>query len=730
MSKFKFLISLLIVLLIFLQKNKIILAQEDPDSLIIFYLEAETELERAILADKLMWKYYGYNPDSLLVYIKRTIKHSQAVKDTRLKWKLYKDIGVFYNVLGYSLNSLLYLHKALDIANKLNDTLRLTKTYMYLGRAHRSLKDYRNALKNFKNEYELFKNYTLADPVYKARNLYDLGVMYKVLGFNDSSMLFFKKSLEAYNALEQKNIPFNAEKPGIIYMNLGNYKKAIQYFKKAMVLDTTDYMKIIQYSNIAEAHLKLKNYPEAKNYLLKAINVPNFTNYTKVAIFTYSLLHKVYYNLHDYKNAYLAQQQYLKFFKKLTEINNKRATEDVALIYQYEEKLKLDSLRHVKELELKDLQLQKQRQKEHLLSIIVVLSLIIVAVTVILLLILKKNLKIIKKQAKFIEAQNARLLIQKSEIRHQRDLIKEKNAELRQLIEEIQKQKEHIELINRELEQSITYASDLQKTLLPDLQRIINYFSEVFILYKPMSKVSGDFYWWTFQGDEVIITMADCTGHGVPGAFMSILGITLLKEIVHDRGILQTDKILNELRLNVINMLGQKRGKKIVKDGMDISIIRFNRITKKIQYSGANNPIYIIRRKKQLQKNTQLNIDQQLNIDHQRIKILEDDTNQKILFEFIPDRMPVAFYLKMERFSYLEFQALTGDMIYMFTDGYADQFGGPYNKKFSYKRLKQLLLSISNLPAERQFYLLEQELEQWKGNNPQIDDITILGLRV
>ena len=705
-------------------------AQNYNDSLTSYYLNAKSDSEQAILADKFMWHYYGYNPDSLLFYIRKTIKYSNAIKDKNLKWKLYKDIGVFYNVLGYSLNSLMYLRKALHIASQLRDTTKLTKTYMYLGRVYRNLKDYHKALNNFLNEYELFKNFKKADPVYKARNLYDLGMTYNLLGKKDSANIFYTKSLESYNRLEQRKIPFNAEKPAIIYMHFGKYRKAIKYFKKAMELDTTDYMKIIQYSNIAEAYLKLQDYSQAEKYIQKAINVKKFESYPQIAVFTYSLLHQVYYNLHDYHNAYSALKHYLDIYKSLTDLNYKRAVEDVALIYRFEEKIKLDSLRHTKELEIMDLQIKKQKQKEKLQSIIIFLSFVIVIVIAALLLILKKNLTVIKKQNKYIEAQNAELHRQKSEILYQRDLIKEKNIELEQLIDEIQKQKdvlqkqkEDMELINKELEQSITYASDIQKTLLPDLGEIMNYFSEVFILYKPMSKVSGDFYWWTFKGDEIIIAVADCTGHGIPGAFMSILGISLLKEIM-EHGILQTDIILNELRINIINMLGQRGNQGELKDGMDLSIVRYNRKTHQIQYSGANNPIYIVHHKK-----VDDNENQKKNIDYSRIRILEEP-DKAILYELIPDRMPVSIYIKMDSFTNINFQIEEGDVIYMFTDGFADQFGGPHNKKYSYKRFKRFLMSISHLPLEKQYNLLEKEFNNWKKDYQQIDDVTILGFKV
>ncbi|RLD55788.1 MAG: hypothetical protein DRJ01_16165 [Bacteroidetes bacterium] len=231
-------------------------------------------------------------------------------------------------------------------------------------------------------------------------------------------------------------------------------------------------------------------------------------------------------------------------------------------------------------------------------------------------------------------------------------------------------QKENIEKTHHEISESINYATRLQQTILPDKKLLNKYFSDNFILFKPKDKVSGDFYWWTHVKKHTIITAADCTGHGVPGAFMSMLGVSFLREVVQKKQITNSGEILNKLRTEVIKALKQKGELGEQKDGMDIAIISINHENNIVQFSGANNPLYIL-----------------TNRELTDFKPLEGFEN---FYEIKPDKMPIAIYEKMDNFTTHEIQLEKGDILYMFSDGYADQFGGPKGKKFKYKPFKRL----------------------------------------
>lgn len=251
---------------------------------------------------------------------------------------------------------------------------------------------------------------------------------------------------------------------------------------------------------------------------------------------------------------------------------------------------------------------------------------------------------------------------------------------------------------NNETLESLEYAAGIQKSMLSSQKLLKNYFVEHFIFFKPKDVVSGDFYWFAEKNNKLIMVAADCTGHGIPGALMSMLGISMLQSIVDNTTDISPNAILDKLRIRVIQSLNQQENSTETRDGMDISICVIDKKNKIIQYSGANNPIYIIRDKS--------------------IRIIK------------ADRMPVGIHTKANvPFSVQMFKLQHNDTIYMFSDGYADQFGGTEKKKFLTKRFKQLLVDIHEYPMSEQQKLLHTNLINWQGKMIQIDDILIVGVR-
>jgi serine phosphatase RsbU (regulator of sigma subunit) len=249
----------------------------------------------------------------------------------------------------------------------------------------------------------------------------------------------------------------------------------------------------------------------------------------------------------------------------------------------------------------------------------------------------------------------------------------------------------------KEFEDSIRYASYIQSAILPPIRALFKEFPDSFIYFEPRSLVSGDFYWYTRKKDLFFIAVADCTGHGVPGALMSILGMTFLNEIVNMDPIPKANNILNIMREKVMKALHQT-GENDQKDGMDIALCIVNTQTHELQYSGAYNPLYIVR-----------------------------DTK---LIEFKADRMPVGIHaIEETSFSNNCFTLSKGDQLYMFTDGYVDQFGGPEEKKFKYRRLKKLLIDISTKPMFKQYQILHDTFYDWKDEFEQIDDVLFIGFK-
>jgi ligand-binding sensor domain-containing protein/serine phosphatase RsbU (regulator of sigma subunit) len=333
----------------------------------------------------------------------------------------------------------------------------------------------------------------------------------------------------------------------------------------------------------------------------------------------------------------------------------------------------------------------------------------------------QKNLEIEAQRDKVLE-QNELILQSKEEIEAQRDEIEEQKDLLERQFDEISIQKKEIEHINEELTDSIHYAKRIQAAILPTKQLAKKLLPKHFVLFKPKDIVSGDFYWMTSVEGKSIIATADCTGHGVPGAFMSMLGAAFLNEIVNKEYIAHPGVILRKLRKEVIEALQQKGEAGEQKDGMDMTLCAFSADKKTLEYAGANNPIYIIRNK---------NLPE---IVHN--KKLEH--NDLVLYEIKGDNMPIAIFERMDRFVTHEIELLEGDQVYMFTDGFADQFGGPKGKKFKYKPFKLKILENCHKPLEEQREILFNTIVDWMDNiDPltgslveQVDDITVIGIRI
>jgi len=289
----------------------------------------------------------------------------------------------------------------------------------------------------------------------------------------------------------------------------------------------------------------------------------------------------------------------------------------------------------------------------------------------------------IKREANIkLEEKNRTISMQKDEIAIQRDLAAAQR-------DQIAYQKKHIT-------DSIEYARRIHTALMPSLELFSDKL-EHFVLYKPLAIVSGDFYWVSSQGNRQVIISADCTGHGVPGAFMSMLGVTLLNEIVNGKHVLMPDQIIENLRQGVIRSLNQVADQDSIKDGMDLSVcvVDFDQGT--LWYSGANNPLYLVR--------------------------------DSELIHYRADKMPASIHYKMQPFTLHKIKLRKGDAFYIFSDGFADQFGGPHQKKFMSVKLKETLVALSGKPMLKQGERLNEIFEEWRGNNPQVDDVTFIGVR-
>jgi sigma-B regulation protein RsbU (phosphoserine phosphatase) len=268
----------------------------------------------------------------------------------------------------------------------------------------------------------------------------------------------------------------------------------------------------------------------------------------------------------------------------------------------------------------------------------------------------------------------------------------------------LEKQKEEIEKINKSVMDSINYTKRIQFAVFPQEEFINEFLPEYFVFLKPRDIVSGDFYWIKQIDNYIFLAVADCTGHGVPGAFMSMMGNAFMNEITGHDGFLKPGEILDKLRELIKKTLRHSYKSSTINDGMDIALIKLNLQTRELEFSGAHHPLIWI------QKDTV--------------------TGAPVVNEIKGDRMPIGIYSKEKPFTTLTIQLAPDDMLYLFTDGFVDQFGGAANNKYMLKPFINFLTPLSNYNMREQKDRLNQELISWMKNNKQIDDILVVGIRI
>ncbi|MBS4012737.1 MAG: DUF4154 domain-containing protein [Bacteroidetes bacterium] len=402
---------------------------------------------------------------------------------------------------------------------------------------------------------------------------------------------------------------------------------------------------------------------------------------------------------------------------RILEEQNTQIAQSVQKIKLAEEDLKIKT----QEIEQKELlivqqdnqifaQLKEIEQQKLIIAMAITLSIFLIGLGYFI----YKSYLIKKRANKVLQQKNDQIKKQRDEIEVQRNVAIE--------------QRDVIAKQNKNIQDSINYARRIQEAVLPPKEILLNELRSYFILNKPKEVVSGDYYWMATKNENLIIAAADCTGHGVPGAFMSMLGVAFLNEIVNKVDELQSDQILNMLREYVINSLRQTGRPGEANDGIDIALCILNTETLNVQYSGANNPMYIVR------PNANMENEFEIYEPYQLLK----QTETHYLFRIKADLMPVAIHRRAAMpFTKHNFKLKQGDTFYIFSDGYIDQFGGPQGKRYGTSGFAQKILDIQSMIMEDQMKALELEVEEWKNQpdekgkvNHQIDDILVIGVRL
>jgi len=640
--------------------------------------------------------------DEALALYKKALKIAEENNILNEQSACYNNIAIVFHKKGMLDSAVVYYFNALKIDEKLNDKKGISMRYNNIGNVYFVQKSYDKALEYYQKSLEIKEK--LNDTSGISFSYLNIGAVFYSQKKFDEALNFFNKSLELKKLLKDYNgIILLYNNIGLIYRKQDKFSDALHYYNLSLQLakELNDkYKTAMIYENIAAMYYyyasQLKNQQKAKYYYKKAIEnsenalkLSNELNAIDYINSSASTLFRSYFALGEHKKG----MEYFKLFEitndSLFNKNKAKAIAEAEKKFESEKKqLLIDNL--TKERELQDSELK--RQKTIIWSVLIGLIM-----TVIFAILMLQRFRITRRQKRIIEKQ-------KEIVDEKNILLNKQNEEIKTQHEIVVKQKKHIEEIYKKITDSINYAKKIQDVMLPDKDTINKFLGNYFIIYKPKDIVSGDFYWTTKINDFLIITVADCTGHGVPGAFMSMLGISFLNEIVRKKEITKASQVLNELRKEIILALQQHCLQAEQKDGMDISLFVINTKTYECQWAGANNPLII------LKKN---------NSDKQHWE----------LFEIKPDKMPIAIYPVMKLFTNHEFIINKGSKIYLFSDGYYDQFGYESGKKFLYKRFKEEILKTADLPIKEQKKSLLDSFENWKGHTEQTDDVTVLAVQ-
>jgi len=652
--------------------------------------------------------YYEQKFDTSITIFRQAINEIEDVDSLQLKSNLYLYIGISYYYKGDFSNALEFWKKDLETNIKANDKELTAQSYMNIGVLYKNMDEYDQAISYYQDAFKILEE--LKDSTTMADVLNNIGNIYFQFRGN------FNKALENYlKAVEIYKKKGNKEREahllnsiGLIYYKQEQLKLSLECFNLALSIcednGLTDKFAEIQ-TNLGLLHAKLGNFQLANNYLkssyeyyLKSSSKPRIAETLRDLGDVYSAWGKLKEALNYYSRSFdIFSELNMKsdisnLYKKFAEINaalknyknayeyrllyahlndslfNEKLNEQITEIqtkYETEKKDKAIALLN-KDKALQDAQLKRQRLTIWFFTVgFGVISILLILIF--------------------------RLFKQKQKA----------NVILEQKNEEISLQRDHIFQQNKEITDSIEYASRIQTALLPPQELIEKVIPDSFILFKPRDIVSGDFYWLSEKGNKIISVTADCTGHGVPGAFMSMLGISFLNEIVNmtDEADLQSHIILNDMRTLIINSLRQTGNVGESRDGMDMTLCIIDKEKMTLDYAGAYNPLIMVR-------------------DNE-------------LIEYKADKMPIGIHIKKaEDFTHYLIPLQKGDVLYTFSDGYADQFGGPENNKFRKKNFKDLLLEIHKSPLKKQKEILDKTIIDWMNGYEQVDDILVCGIRI
>ncbi len=673
-----------------------IFAQNPADSLIRVFEQTAEDTNYVNLANQIANKFRDGDPEKSISYSKKAIEIAEKIGFEKGIARARVDMGWSYyrlteidKAFETSQAALILIEKIQNLALKAEVLTNIAAIYNEQGKLEASM-DYFNQslainqkLSNFMGIGRCFNN--LSYTSYKLKN-YE-----KSLEYAEKSIAHVKK----YD-LTQGYLAFAIRTQADVFYAQNRQNEAIESWHEALKVSakTQNNTFIVSCLNrLAKAYFEKKQYPKSLEILERSTQISKKYNLRSEISQIYLLYSQIYEAQKQYDKAFLFHKQFFALHDSIFDETNSKKINQLQAHFESEQKEKEILLLKTQQTQDQLLYEKKHEQQQWIIFsvLIALLSMGLIAY-----LIFRSRRNIQQAYGKLAEA-NLQIMEKSEEINQQKE-------EILQTLQVVSEQKHLIEKKNTDITASITYALRIQKAILPKESELQKHF-DCFVFFRPKDIVSGDFYWFAEKGNTKILALADCTGHGVSGAFMTMIGNNILNQIVHDMEIYEPNRILDLMNPLLEKTLLHSEG--TVKDGMDISIITLENLAGfensqglKLNYAGAMNPLYYVQ-------------------------------NQELI-EIKADKIPIGAQPK-EGFMYQKHDILSnlqGLTIYLCSDGFQDQFGGYSNKKFMVGNFRKLLLKISEKPLQEQKKQIEQAFDDWQGDQKQTDDIIVLGIRI
>jgi serine phosphatase RsbU (regulator of sigma subunit) len=613
--------------------------------------KAQRDIANVILAQYNIARIYQEqgNHAKAISYYTNSLKNCEQLEDKNGVARALNSIAIVHESQGYLDKALEFHQRSLEIRQELNNDAGIASSYGNMGIVYMAKDEFNLALKHLNKALEI--NESIGDKLGIIKMKYNIGLVYREQGNTEKALDIFLNTLKACEEInDPTGIMYSLNNIGSVYQDQGFHNKAIDILNR-----------VVKLAKEKGSIIALKN---AARYM--------HTSLKKVGQYDLALeMYELYISTRDsivseQNQKEIIRQEFKYEYEKQAaadSVVNAEAQKvtDAKLTAEQAEKKQLESESKRQQLENKN-----QQQQAYFLYGGLALALLFGGF-------IFNRFRVTQKQKGIIE-------IQKTEVEHQKEKVDEAYDELEEK--------------NTEILDSITYAKRIQEAILPPARLVKEWLPNSFVLYKPKDIVAGDFYWMESIDNTIIFAAADCTGHGVPGAMVSVVCHNAMNRAVREFGFREPGQILDKTRELVVRTF--EKSEEEVKDGMDIALCSLS--GNKLQYAGANNPLWIIR-------------------------------NGEVL-ETKATKQPIGKVDNPQPFQTHTFELQPNDIFYVFSDGYVDQFGGVKGKKFKARAFRELLLSIQSEPMEKQRELIIEAFEKWRGDIEQVDDVCMIGVRI